>query len=375
VKIGLGREANWDSHVKSAAHVRLEGSAAQKASASQFFSKFLPKVCSARVDAASSSTSNILSAISPMLGDPNTPEPPTSPDLEVLSTIDLSETASVPPTSPSPTTETFDINPMFSPPGELQDLLTRLRMTSKALPVSVPEGTIDDELAKLSGDFSLEVANVEPDEVWEYINKATDRVFGYGMGTQELSALIRHGQYGMDGVCDWLERAVIKLGSEAILLEGRIGRLIDAMELSCVLCLFYFNTTLLTFHFLLEVIYQSPCFPVPRLLIPPHKQARRPLMSQGSPPLLQLGSTRPLPFHPRLFHLCPSLVQATVFLSLMDNLLSVLILLLCTCHVRCRGLSPSRVPMWFYTPMTVRNLGETMQLSVFRVVACTIIAQ
>jgi hypothetical protein len=76
---------------------------------------------------------------------------------------------------------------MFSPPGELQDLLTCLQMTSKALPVSVPEGTIDDELANLSGDFSLEVANVEPDEVWEYINKATDRVFGYGMGTQELS--------------------------------------------------------------------------------------------------------------------------------------------------------------------------------------------
>jgi hypothetical protein len=84
-------------------------------------------------------------------------------------------------------------------------------MTSKALPVTVPEGTIADELANLSGDFSLEVANVEPDELWEYINKATDRVFGYGMGTQELSALIRRGQYGMDGVCDWLERAVIKL--------------------------------------------------------------------------------------------------------------------------------------------------------------------
>ncbi|KAF8229169.1 hypothetical protein L208DRAFT_1402589 [Tricholoma matsutake] len=27
VKISLGGEANWDSHVKSAAHVRLEGSA------------------------------------------------------------------------------------------------------------------------------------------------------------------------------------------------------------------------------------------------------------------------------------------------------------------------------------------------------------
>jgi hypothetical protein len=76
-------------------------------------------------------------------------------------------------------------------------------MTSKALPVSVPEGTINDKLANLSGDFSLEVANVEPDEVWEYI-KATDRVFGYGMGTQELSALICRGQYGMDGVCSEL---------------------------------------------------------------------------------------------------------------------------------------------------------------------------
>jgi hypothetical protein len=119
---------------------------------------------------------------------------------------------------------------VFAPSKELECLLTRLRIISKALPLSVPEGAIDDQLAVLSGDFSLEVATINPDMLWEYINKATDRVFGYGMGVQELSALIRRGRYGMDGVCTWLEHAVVKLGSEAILLEGRIGLLIEAME-------------------------------------------------------------------------------------------------------------------------------------------------
>jgi hypothetical protein len=67
--------------------------------------------------------------------------------------------------------------------------------------------------------------------LWEYINKAIDRVFSYGMGVQELPALICHGQYGMDGVCAWLEHAVVKLGGKAIMLEGHISQLIEAMEL------------------------------------------------------------------------------------------------------------------------------------------------
>jgi hypothetical protein len=83
VKIDLGGEANWNSHVKSAAHVRLEGSA----SASRFFSKFPPKARSAHLDAASSSTRNIPTAISPTLGDFDTPEPPTSPQPKLLTSI------------------------------------------------------------------------------------------------------------------------------------------------------------------------------------------------------------------------------------------------------------------------------------------------
>jgi hypothetical protein len=227
VKIGLGGEANWDGHIKSAAHIQLERSTMQKATASRFFSKFLPGARSAHIDTALSSTSNILSTVSGILDDAGTSERSTSPNLEPLSII---ETASAPPSSPSPTSESFNIQHVFAPSKELECLLTHLRIISKALPFSIPEGVRDDQLAALSGDFSLEVATIDPDMLWEYINKATDRVFGYGMGVQELSALIRRGQYGMDGVCTWLKHVVVKLGGEAIMLEGCIGWLIEAME-------------------------------------------------------------------------------------------------------------------------------------------------
>lgn len=89
---------------------------------------------------------------------------------------------------------------------------------------------MDNKLAAFSGDFLLKVATIDSDMQWEYINKVTDRVFGYGMGMQEVSTVIHCWQYGMEGVCSCLKQAV-KLGSKAIMLEGQIGWLIEVMEL------------------------------------------------------------------------------------------------------------------------------------------------
>ena len=57
---------------------------------------------------------------------------------------------------------------------EPPSLLVQLRTASKDLPVSVPYGTIDDDLARFAGDPAGEVADIDVDEQWEYINKSMD---------------------------------------------------------------------------------------------------------------------------------------------------------------------------------------------------------
>jgi len=102
-----------------------------------------------------------------------------------------------PPPSASATPVLFD---------EPMSLLMQLWSTSKAIPILVPYGVSGDVLAQLSGDPACGVVDIDPDEVWEYLNKAMDQVLGYGISAEELLKLIHCGPLGMDGVCNWMER-------------------------------------------------------------------------------------------------------------------------------------------------------------------------
>jgi len=80
VKISFGGEANWDIHVKSAAHVRSGQAASQKASASRFFSNFITKAPSLPT-ATSSRSTNLSSTVSLDLSEVDYPEAMDAPIL------------------------------------------------------------------------------------------------------------------------------------------------------------------------------------------------------------------------------------------------------------------------------------------------------
>ena len=53
-------------------------------------------------------------------------------------------------------------------------LLIQLQHAAVAIPISVPHGVPGDALAELVGDPVCEVVDVDPDKVWEFINRVMD---------------------------------------------------------------------------------------------------------------------------------------------------------------------------------------------------------
>ena len=61
------------------------------------------------------------------------------------------------------------------------------------------------------------------------IDRALNRVIGYGKTETEIEQIVRRGQYGMDGMLLWLEKCVYNLKIDESLLENKVDRIINAM--------------------------------------------------------------------------------------------------------------------------------------------------
>ena len=106
-------------------------------------------------------------------------------------------------------------------------LFQRFRTVIDSLPHTVPVAVSADSFACFSGDPTIELGSDE--DAWEVVDKALNRVIGYGISTESVSRLIRRGDLGIDGLYRWLRICVTDLKIEEVLLESKIGRLIDAM--------------------------------------------------------------------------------------------------------------------------------------------------
>ena len=106
-------------------------------------------------------------------------------------------------------------------------LFQRFRTLINTLPHTVPVAVSTDSFACFSGNPIIELGADE--DVWEVVDKALNRVIGYGVSTESVSRLIRRGDLGIDGLYRWLRICVTDLKIEEALLESKIGRLIDAM--------------------------------------------------------------------------------------------------------------------------------------------------
>ena len=72
---------------------------------------------------------------------------------------------------------------------------------------------------------------VQPgNDSWEdVVNPTYDRVIGFGRSALDIAGLIRRGQYGMEGFCNWSEACIERLDISPSLLEGRLGKVMQAM--------------------------------------------------------------------------------------------------------------------------------------------------
>jgi hypothetical protein len=92
----------------------------------------------------------------------------------------------------------------------------------------VPVGTPSDPLASFAHPPTAYLE--EGQDAWEdVINPALDRVLGFGATADSIRALVRRGDYGMDGLYRYLRVCICDLDVYAGLFEGKIRRLIESI--------------------------------------------------------------------------------------------------------------------------------------------------
>jgi hypothetical protein len=116
-----------------------------------------------------------------------------------------------------------------SPPSAL---FQSLRNCIDMLLIMVESALKTDLLTCFSGDPTLEVK--EGSNPWESLDPVLNIVIGYSASIQEITGIIRHGDYEIDGMYRWLKKCVTVLNIDEALLEKKVQCLIDAMILLCV---------------------------------------------------------------------------------------------------------------------------------------------
>lgn len=108
-------------------------------------------------------------------------------------------------------------------------LLHELKLAAKELPLDVPLASETDELAVFA--VPLQVAPADIPDLWETtVDPMLNRLVGFGRTSIDIEDCIRRGAFGMDGLCNWLEAAVLKYGIDVTLLEGKIRRILTAVQ-------------------------------------------------------------------------------------------------------------------------------------------------
>ena len=214
MKIGFGGEANWQAHLASAAHQQREKTSRNNKSITSFSQKAV-----------------------------EIPHPQPAPSTSRLAALTLS--ASLPSThglgNTSEKNSAFimvidnDEDANTNLPATPQTLLEKLRQVIDNLPHSVQLGASTDILARFSGDPRFELE--EGDEAWKMVDRALNRVIGF----EDISGMIRRGEFGMDGMLNLLTICIRELNIDEVLLEMKIERIIKAMIYAYAVDFFFFG--------------------------------------------------------------------------------------------------------------------------------------
>ena len=120
--------------------------------------------------------------------------------------------------------------PPASNPSLAKSLLVRLKNAIDSMPTSIPDAKEDDVLAAFA--TSCPPVDLVPDEAWEELDPILNRLVGYGVSVEEFAGTVRRGRLGMVALWKFLHAWVDQYRIEGKLLEGKVSKLITAIEIA-----------------------------------------------------------------------------------------------------------------------------------------------
>jgi hypothetical protein len=106
-------------------------------------------------------------------------------------------------------------------------LLARLDCAAQELPKHIPEAEPHDNIACVLSVGSPD----DPREAWEYLDPVLNNLLGYSSSVEDVARRVRRGPLGVEGLGWLIHRFVVDYGITGDLLEGKIGKLLEAIEL------------------------------------------------------------------------------------------------------------------------------------------------
>lgn len=204
-----GGQFNWERHVNGKAHLkRLEKANLPPPNPKQQITSFFaPK----------------FTQQSAVLETPPPPLPHNSPPIHATASSQrLPEIIAI-----------DDNTPINTPP---HPLLRRLQAAAASLPDSIPLGVESEDLDNMFHSFGFPPNIVVEDgaDAWEDFVNPTFHAF-QGRSPAQIAEELRRGQFGVDGLCHWVETSFGPLKVHPDLLKDRVERIIQAMVLWYVL--------------------------------------------------------------------------------------------------------------------------------------------
>lgn len=97
--------------------------------------------------------------------------------------------------------------------------------------LEIPIAGLDDEISGFGRvRAEAECRGVADDEVWKMVNPGLDRFLGFGRSLEDIGAMVRRGELGVQSFCQYLTYLVEEKEIGGNLLEGKVKVLIDAIN-------------------------------------------------------------------------------------------------------------------------------------------------
>ncbi|KAH8987652.1 hypothetical protein EDB92DRAFT_1948499 [Lactarius akahatsu] len=110
--------------------------------------------------------------------------------------------------------------------GHALALLANITCVAQELPLQIPEAEEHDEIARII----LAEGPEDPSEGWEHLYHGLNRLLGYGADIEDIAHCVRHRPLGVEGLTWYIHGFVIDYGITGRLLEGKLERLLKAIE-------------------------------------------------------------------------------------------------------------------------------------------------